>query len=51
MNGDQVITRDDLEKCLPPTVESHELIQQLLQQWDMVTTDLFHRFLQFFFTF
>lgn len=45
VNGDEVITRDDLEKCLPPTVESQGLIQQLLRQWDMVTTDLFDGFL------
>ena len=36
VNGDHIITRDDLEKCLPPTVESQELIQQLLRQWDVV---------------
>lgn len=37
-NQDRVITRDDLEACLPRTVESHQVIQQLLQQWDMVGT-------------
>ena len=51
INGDQIITRDDLEKCLPPTVESHELIQQLLQQWDVVRPDFPRQFLQFLFTF
>ncbi|CAF2407465.1 unnamed protein product [Rotaria sp. Silwood2] len=35
VNNDQIITRDDLEACLPPTVESRQLIQQLLRQWDM----------------
>lgn len=36
INKDRFITREDLEQCLPPTVESQELIQQLLRQWDMV---------------
>ena len=36
VNNDNIITRDDLEKCLPNTVESRELSQQLLRQWDMV---------------
>jgi hypothetical protein len=36
VNNDRIITRDDLEACLPPTVESQHLIQQLLRQWDMV---------------
>ncbi|CAF0744830.1 unnamed protein product [Rotaria sp. Silwood1] len=35
VNNDEIITRDDLEVCLPPTVESRQLIQQLLRQWDM----------------
>ncbi|CAF1247714.1 unnamed protein product [Rotaria magnacalcarata] len=35
VNNDLIITRDDLEACLPPTVESRQLIQQLLRQWDM----------------
>lgn len=35
-NNDRIITRDDLEACLPRTVESQQLIQQLLRQWDMV---------------
>ncbi|CAF1252286.1 unnamed protein product [Rotaria sordida] len=35
VDNDQKITRDDLEVCLPPTVESRQLIQQLLRQWDM----------------
>lgn len=40
VNHDKVITRDDLEACLPPTVESQQLIQQLLRQWDMVNHPL-----------
>ena len=36
MDNDHLITRTDLEACLPPTVESQQLIQQLLRQWDMV---------------
>ncbi len=36
VDNNHVITRDDLEACLPPTVESQQLIQQLLRQWDMV---------------
>ena len=37
VNHDNVITRDDLEECLPAGVESQQLIQHLLKQWDMVT--------------
>jgi len=36
VNNDHIITRDDLEICLPATVESQQLIQQLLRQWDVV---------------
>ena len=36
VNKDRVITRDDLQACLPNTVESQQQIQQLLRQWDMV---------------
>ncbi len=36
INNDRIITRDDLEACLPRTVESQQLIQQLLRKWDMV---------------
>ncbi|CAF4410200.1 unnamed protein product, partial [Adineta steineri] len=35
VNRDRIITREDLQECLPPTVESQQLIQQLLKQWDM----------------
>lgn len=37
VNNDRIITRDDLEACLPSTVESQQLIQQLLRQWDVVS--------------
>ena len=36
VNRDRIITRDDLEQCLPATVESQQLIPQLLKQWDIV---------------
>jgi hypothetical protein len=43
VNNDHVITREDLEACLPPTVESQQLIQQLLRQWDIV--NILNRFI------
>ncbi|CAF1052404.1 unnamed protein product [Adineta steineri] len=50
VNRDRIITREDLQECLPPTVESQQLIQQLLKQWDMnkdgvVSLDDFERFI------
>jgi Ca2+-binding EF-hand superfamily protein len=43
-----IISRDDLEACLPHTVESQQLIQQLLRQWDMVKS-FKNTYLSFFF--
>ena len=38
VNNDGIISREDLEACLPHTVESQQIIQQLLRQWDMVNS-------------
>ncbi|CAF1651637.1 unnamed protein product [Adineta ricciae] len=35
VNNDGIISREDLEACLPHTVESQQLIQKLLRQWDL----------------
>lgn len=36
VNGDGLVTADDLEACLPSTVESRQLVQELMRQWDKV---------------
>ncbi|UJR33124.1 hypothetical protein I4U23_020581 [Adineta vaga] len=50
VDNNGLIDREDLEKCLPHTVESQQLIQQLLKQWDMnkngtVTLNDFERYI------